>query len=40
VISLAGIWLGLIVRQWVLTGRISKLNFNKLAIDLKRGLPD
>ncbi|SKB11796.1 conserved hypothetical protein [Planktothrix sp. PCC 11201] len=40
IIFLAGIWLGLVVRQWVLTGTISKLSFSKLAIDLKRGLSD
>lgn len=37
-IFLAGIWLGLVVRQWVFTGKFSQLNFNQLAMNLKRDI--
>ncbi len=39
-IFLAGIWLGLVVRQWVFTGKISQLSFNKLAMDFKQELKE
>lgn len=38
IIFLAGIWLGLVVRQWVLTGTISQLRPKQLLTDFKREL--